>query len=129
MILYLFKALWSFIENTICSYFLLSNYNAFLSGVYIFYLMFNIHVKFLGLNGLGMHLFMKVSFCQCCHIILLQLCFGTKFNVGQNNCRVTCRDWFQLSLKEGLTVFRDQVSLTSIFIKLVADATSFFHLY
>jgi aminopeptidase N len=21
--------------------------------------------------------------------------------------RVTCRDWFQLSLKEGLTVFRD----------------------
>ena len=28
-----------------------------------------------------------------------------------HNCtgnRVTCRDWFQLSLKEGLTVFRDQ---------------------
>lgn len=28
-----------------------------------------------------------------------------------NNCsgnRVTCRDWFQLTLKEGLTVFRDQ---------------------
>lgn len=24
--------------------------------------------------------------------------------------RVTCRDWFQLTLKEGLTVFRDQVS-------------------
>jgi hypothetical protein len=23
--------------------------------------------------------------------------------------RVTCRDWFQLSLKEGLTVYRDQV--------------------
>ncbi len=23
---------------------------------------------------------------------------------------MTCRDWFQLSLKEGLTVFRDQVS-------------------
>ena len=23
--------------------------------------------------------------------------------------RVTCRDWFQLTLKEGLTVFRDQV--------------------
>ncbi len=22
--------------------------------------------------------------------------------------RVTCRDWFQLSLKEGLTIFRDQ---------------------
>lgn len=25
--------------------------------------------------------------------------------------RVTCRDWFQLTLKEGLTVWRDQVSL------------------
>jgi aminopeptidase N len=24
--------------------------------------------------------------------------------------RITCRDWFQLSLKEGLTVYRDQVS-------------------
>ena len=24
--------------------------------------------------------------------------------------RVTCRDWFQLSLKEGLTVYRDQAS-------------------
>ncbi len=30
--------------------------------------------------------------------------------------RVTCRDWFQLSLKEGLTVFRDQ--------QFTADATS-----
>ena len=29
--------------------------------------------------------------------------------------RVTCRDWFQLSLKEGLTVFRDQ-EYTSICI-------------
>jgi len=26
--------------------------------------------------------------------------------------RVTCRDWFQLTLKEGLTVFRDQVTLS-----------------
>jgi hypothetical protein len=25
--------------------------------------------------------------------------------------RVTCRDWFQLTLKEGLTVFRDQVCI------------------
>ena len=25
--------------------------------------------------------------------------------------RVTCRDWFQLTLKEGLTVFRDQVHI------------------
>ena len=29
------------------------------------------------------------------------------FIIGLEN-RVTCRDWFQLSLKEGLTVFRDQ---------------------
>ena len=28
--------------------------------------------------------------------------------------RVTCRDWFQLTLKEGLTVFRDQVCFTSM---------------
>jgi aminopeptidase N len=26
--------------------------------------------------------------------------------------RVTCRDWFQLTLKEGLTVFRDQQALS-----------------
>jgi aminopeptidase N len=30
--------------------------------------------------------------------------------------RVTVRDWFQLTLKEGLTVFRDQVSLFSVFL-------------
>ncbi len=29
------------------------------------------------------------------------------FHTGTGN-RITCRDWFQLSLKEGLTVFRDQ---------------------
>ena len=28
--------------------------------------------------------------------------------------RVTCRDWFQLTLKEGLTVFRDQVSILDL---------------
>ncbi|EFJ47753.1 hypothetical protein VOLCADRAFT_81369 [Volvox carteri f. nagariensis] len=37
--------------------------------------------------------------------------------------RVTCRDWFQLTLKEGLTVFRDQVVLfqfcSSFFFKMV----------
>jgi Peptidase family M1 domain len=47
--------------------------------------------------------------------------FGHTFQVSQSNPsssvqyfhnwtgnRVTCRDWFQLTLKEGLTVFRDQ---------------------
>jgi len=39
--------------------------------------------------------------------------------------RVTCRDWFQLSLKEGLTVFRDQeftADKTSRPVKRIQDA-------
>ncbi len=38
--------------------------------------------------------------------------------------RITCRDWFQLSLKEGLTVFRDQEftsDMTSSSVKRVND--------
>jgi len=38
--------------------------------------------------------------------------------------RVTCRDWFQLSLKEGLTVFRDQqfsMDMGSAAVKRIAD--------
>ncbi len=38
--------------------------------------------------------------------------------------RVTCRDWFQLSLKEGLTVFRDQsftADMTSPAVKRIDD--------
>ena len=38
--------------------------------------------------------------------------------------RVTCRDWFQLSLKEGLTVFRDQqftADMTSPSVKRIND--------
>jgi aminopeptidase N len=38
--------------------------------------------------------------------------------------RVTCRDWFQLSLKEGLTVFRDQEfssDMTSRPVKRISD--------
>ncbi|KAF9609657.1 hypothetical protein IFM89_017836 [Coptis chinensis] len=31
--------------------------------------------------------------------------------------RVTCRDWFQLSLKEGLTVFRAQIEMGDEFLK------------
>ena len=40
--------------------------------------------------------------------------------------RVTCRDWFQLSLKEGLTVFRDQSftsDLHSSALKRIEDVT------
>jgi aminopeptidase N len=38
--------------------------------------------------------------------------------------RVTCRDWFQLSLKEGLTVFRDQefsAAMSSSAVKRISD--------
>jgi len=38
--------------------------------------------------------------------------------------RVTCKDWFQLTLKEGLTVFRDQqfsADMTSAAVKRIAD--------
>ncbi len=41
--------------------------------------------------------------------------------------RVTCRDWFQLSLKEGLTVFRDQEftsDVTSRAAKRISDVRS-----
>lgn len=41
--------------------------------------------------------------------------------------RVTCRDWFQLSLKEGLTVFRDQEfssDLNSRGVKRIEDVTN-----
>ncbi len=34
--------------------------------------------------------------------------------------RVTCRDWFQLSLKEGLTVFRDQEFSADMFSRAIA---------
>lgn len=38
--------------------------------------------------------------------------------------RITCRDWFQLSLKEGLTVFRDQsfsADMTSLTVSRIKD--------
>jgi aminopeptidase N len=41
--------------------------------------------------------------------------------------RVTCRDWFQLTLKEGLTVFRDQqftAAQTSAAVKRIDDVVS-----
>ena len=41
--------------------------------------------------------------------------------------RVTCRDWFQLTLKEGLTVFRDEIysaDQTSAAVKRIEDVRS-----
>ena len=40
--------------------------------------------------------------------------------------RVTCRDWFQLSLKEGLTVFREQsfsAAMNSVSLKRIEDVS------
>lgn len=37
--------------------------------------------------------------------------------------RVTCRDWFQLSLKEGLTVFRDQEFLPTVLVRSIVLKT------
>ena len=40
--------------------------------------------------------------------------------------RVTCRDWFQLSLKEGLTVFREQqfsADMRSAAVKRIEDVS------
>lgn len=41
--------------------------------------------------------------------------------------RITCRDWFQLTLKEGLTVFRDQcfsADLNSVHVQRIDDVKS-----
>ena len=37
--------------------------------------------------------------------------------------RVTCRDWFQLSLKEGFTVFRDAAFSAGAFLSRLNDLT------
>src|SRR6201999_3366616 len=39
---------------------------------------------------------------------LIESIVGHEYFHNWSGDRVTCRDWFQLSLKEGLTVFRDQ---------------------
>ena len=40
--------------------------------------------------------------------IAIEAVIGHEYFHNWSGNRVTCRDWFQLSLKEGLTVFRDQ---------------------
>ena len=55
--------------------------------------------------------------CTCCVFHLLLLVppslvpgvVGHEYFHNWTGNRVTCRDWFQLTLKEGLTVYRDQV--------------------
>ncbi|MCW5588609.1 MAG: aminopeptidase N [Legionellales bacterium] len=46
--------------------------------------------------------------------IYISLVVGHEYFHNWTGNRVTCRDWFQLSLKEGLTVFRDQEFVSDI---------------
>ncbi len=54
----------------------------------------------------------------------IQAVIGHEYFHNWTGNRVTCRDWFQLTLKEGLTVFRDQLftaDMTSAPVKRIAD--------
>lgn len=54
----------------------------------------------------------------------VQSIIGHEYFHNWTGNRITCRDWFQLSLKEGLTVFRDQefsASMVSKAVKRIAD--------
>ncbi|EKX51818.1 hypothetical protein GUITHDRAFT_134166 [Guillardia theta CCMP2712] len=56
--------------------------------------------------------------------IHIQGVIGHEYFHNWTGNRVTCRDWFQLSLKEGLTVFRDQEftsDLNSRLVKRIED--------
>ena len=56
--------------------------------------------------------------------ISIEAVIGHEYFHNWTGNRVTCRDWFQLSLKEGLTVFRDQeftADLHSRAVKRVED--------
>lgn len=57
----------------------------------------------------------------------IQSIIGHEYFHNWSGNRITCRDWFQLSLKEGLTVFRDQEfssDLNSRGVKRIDDVTS-----
>ncbi len=57
--------------------------------------------------------------------INIESVIGHEYFHNWSGNRVTCRDWFQLTLKEGLTVFRDQqftADLNSAAVKRIDDA-------
>ncbi|PON62904.1 Peptidase M1, alanyl aminopeptidase [Parasponia andersonii] len=57
-------------------------------------------------------------------LVLTFGCHSVQYFHNWTGNRVTCRDWFQLSLKEGLTVFRDQEfssDMGSRTVKRIAD--------
>ena len=59
--------------------------------------------------------------------INIEAVIGHEYFHNWTGNRVTCRDWFQLSLKEGLTVFRDQeftADLNSRPVKRIDDVRS-----
>ena len=59
--------------------------------------------------------------------INIEAVIGHEYFHNWTGNRVTCRDWFQLSLKEGLTVFRDQeftADLHSRAVKRIEDVRS-----
>ncbi|MBY0544466.1 MAG: aminopeptidase N, partial [Gammaproteobacteria bacterium] len=56
----------------------------------------------------------------------IQIVIGHEYFHNWTGNRITCRDWFQLSLKEGLTVFRDQefnADMTSRGLVRIDDVT------
>jgi len=56
--------------------------------------------------------------------LAIQNVIGHEYFHNWTGNRVTCRDWFQITLKEGLTVFRDQefsADMTSRPVKRIAD--------
>ena len=56
----------------------------------------------------------------------IQAVIGHEYFHNWTGNRVTCRDWFQLTLKEGLTVFRDQqftADMTSAAVKRIDDVS------
>ena len=58
---------------------------------------------------------------------MIQSVIGHEYFHNYSGNRVTCRDWFQLSLKEGFTVFRDQEftsDLNSRPVKRIEDVKS-----
>lgn len=57
---------------------------------------------------------------------LIEGVIGHEYFHNWTGNRVTCRDWFQLTLKEGLTVFRDQefsADMNSRGVKRISDVT------
>lgn len=79
--------------------------NAMISSYYSLYEI-NLHVCMCSIFTTGQETGWLIHVIQ---ISILLLSFYLIVTFFQLNNRVTCRDWFQLSLKEGLTVFRDQV--------------------